>query len=164
MDSFYDFTAGAVALGIGATFIMDLWGIFAARVFGLPPPNYALVGRWVGHMHHGRFVHDKIAQAPAIAGEKILGWAVHYGTGVIFAAVLLAMAGVAWIQHPTLLPAVSVGVVTVAAPFLLMQPGMGAGIASRRVPNPVTTRLKSLLTHTVFGLGLYGAGWIMSAL
>ena len=46
----------------------------------------------------------------------------------------------------------------VAAPFLLMQPGMGAGIAASRMPSPASARLQSLITHTVFGCGLYVAG------
>lgn len=39
-----------------------------------------------------------------------------------------------------------------------MQPGMGAGIAASRTPNPRAARLQSLVTHAVFGLGLYLAG------
>jgi hypothetical protein len=32
---------------------------------------------------------------------------------------------------------------------------MGLGIAARRAPNPAMARLHSLVTHAVFGLGLY---------
>ncbi|MEW6332336.1 MAG: DUF2938 family protein, partial [Pseudomonadota bacterium] len=42
-----------------------------------------------------------------------------------------------------------------AAPFLVMQPGMGAGIAARRTPRPAAARVQSLVTHAIFGLGLY---------
>jgi Protein of unknown function (DUF2938) len=52
----------------------------------------------------------------------------------------------------------------VAAPFLLMQPGMGAGIAASRTPRPAAARLHSLVTHGIFGLGLYAAGWATSLL
>ena len=44
---------------------------------------------------------------------------------------------------------------TVAAPWLVMQPAMGAGIASRRTPTPGRNRARSLANHLVFGLGLY---------
>jgi hypothetical protein len=54
-----------------------------------------------------------------------------------------------------------VGIGTVAAPFFLMQPGMGAGIAASRTPRPNAARLQSLLTHAVFGLGLYITAWAM---
>jgi hypothetical protein len=55
-----------------------------------------------------------------------------------------------------------VGIGSVVAPFLLMQPGMGAGIAASRTPKPGAARLNSLVTHAVFGLGLYAAGWLWS--
>jgi hypothetical protein len=39
-----------------------------------------------------------------------------------------------------------------------MQPGMGAGIAGRRTPRPGATRIQTLITHALFGVGLYSAG------
>jgi hypothetical protein len=50
-----------------------------------------------------------------------------------------------------------VGVLTVAFPFFLMQPGMGAGVAASKTPNPGRARLRSLVTHAVFGAGMYVA-------
>lgn len=85
---------------------------------------------------------------------------VHYLTGFAFAALLVGIQGESWLHQPTLAPALMVGIGTVAAPFLLMQPGMGAGFAARRTPNPASARLQSLITHGVFGLGLYAAGWM----
>ena len=46
------------------------------------------------------------------------------------------------------------GLVTVAAPFLLMQPALGVGIAASKTPNPTAARLRSLMTHAAFGLDL----------
>lgn len=51
-----------------------------------------------------------------------------------------------------------IGVLTVAAPFLLMQPGMGAAIAASKMRKPNVARLRRLMAHSVFGLGLYMAG------
>ena len=51
-------------------------------------------------------------------------------------------------------PALTVGIGSVAAPFLLMQPAMGAGIAASRTPRPSAARMRSLVTHGVFGVGL----------
>lgn len=153
----------ALFVGAGATLVTDLWAIVRKRVLGIPPPDYALVGRWLGHMPSGRFRHDRIANAPAVPGERLLGWSAHYLTGVVFAGLLLAIVGPEWMDQPTIVPALLVGVVTVAAPFLLMQPGMGAGIAARRTPRPGAARLQSLITHCVFGLGLYAAAWLGSS-
>jgi len=148
-------------IGIGATAVTDLWGFARKLLLGKAPPNYALVGRWIAHMIHGRFRHDAIATSAPLRGEHIIGWTAHYLIGIAFAAVLIGIWGPAWIQQPTMGPALIVGIGTVAAPFLLMQPGMGAGIAASRTPRPAAARLQSLITHTVFGLGLYASGQVL---
>lgn len=159
-----EIVGSTLLIGTGATLVMDLWSLVRERWLGIPRPDYGLVGRWVGHMRHGRFRHAAIKAAPPLPGERWLGWGVHYLTGVAFAGLLLAGWGLHWVQAPTLAPALLVGVGTVAAPFLLMQPGMGAGVAARRTPNPAAARRQSLVTHAVFGLGLYAAGWLARAL
>ena len=147
--------ATTVLVGIGATVVMDAWSLVRRRLLGVAFPDYAHVGRWLGHMRHGRFRHASIARAAPVANERLLGWAAHYLTGIAFAALLPAAFGVEWLQAPTLAPAMAVGIGTVAAPFLLMQPGMGAGLAARHTPRPAVARLHSLVTHSIFGLGLY---------
>lgn len=153
----------AVAIGVGATLVMDGWGLVRKQLLGIPPADYGLVGRWLGYMAHGRFRHERIAAARPIPAEALLGWGAHYLIGVVFALLLVAMCGAEWLRQPTLLPALAWGVVTVAAPFLLMQPGMGAGIAASRTPRPNAARLQSLITHSVFGLGLYGSTLLLNA-
>jgi hypothetical protein len=148
-----------IFLGIGATAVMDLWGIVRKPLLGIALPNYGLVGRWIAHMTHGRFHHDSIVASAPVRGEHIIGWTAHYLIGIAFAALLVGIWGLSWIQHPTIGPALIVGIGTVAAPFLLMQPGMGAGIAASRTPCPASARTQSLITHAFFGLGLYAAGW-----
>ncbi len=150
--------------GLGATAAMDLWALLRRRLLGTPLPNYGLVGRWIGHMPRGRFVHERIAAAPAVSGERAIGWVAHVIIGVAFAALVPAIFGNAWLGEPSLVPALLVGIGTVAAPLLVMQPAMGAGIAARRLPNPRAARLQSLVTHTVFGLGLYLAARVSSSL
>jgi hypothetical protein len=44
---------GAIAIGIGATLVMDLWNLFLKRTFGIPSLSYCLLGRWVRHMPEG---------------------------------------------------------------------------------------------------------------
>ncbi|MRI34898.1 DUF2938 domain-containing protein [Endozoicomonas sp. OPT23] len=147
-----------ILIGVGATAAMDIWNLIRKPLFGIPFSNYGMMGRWMGHMAHGQFRHDAIAAAPSIAGEQVIGWTAHYVIGVIFAALLVGLYGNGWVGNPTIGPALAVGVATVAAPFLLMQPGMGAGIAASRTPNPASARLHSLVNHIVYGLGLYLSG------
>lgn len=148
-----------VTIGVTATAVMDAWGAVRQPLFGFARPDYALIGRWFAHMPRGRFRHESIAAAAPIHGERVVGWTAHYAIGISFAALLAAVGGRTWLQHPTLGPALLVGVGTVAAPLLLMQPGMGAGVAASRTRNPAAARLQSLISHTVFGLGLYAGGW-----
>lgn len=147
--------------GIGATAILDLWLLFLGRV-GVSTLDFAMIGRWVGHWPSGVFAHDAIRKAPPVNGELVLGWSIHYATGLGFAALLVAVVGTDWLRSPTLLPALALGVTTVAAPWLLMQPAMGAGIAASRTPSPSMNRFRSLANHAVFGLGLYLAALLLA--
>ena len=145
----------AIAIGIGATLLMDVWTVLRKRLLGVPALDYALLGRWLGHMPRGRFQHTAIGKATPVPGERALGWIAHYFTGIFFALALLALTGASWLCQPSLFPALLFGVVTVAMPFLLMQPAFGLGIAAAKTANPGKARLHSLITHGIFGLGLY---------
>ncbi len=158
-----DLLLRAVLIGVGATLVMDLWALLLKRLFNAPSLDYAMVGRWIGHLPRGRLTHPGIARSAPIAGERAIGWIAHYAIGVLFALLLLALWGPAWAARPTLLPALIVGIATVAAPFLILQPGMGAGIAASRMPKPGVARLRSLMAHASFGIGLYLAGWLVAA-
>jgi hypothetical protein len=148
----------AVAMGVGATLTMDIWAAVLRR-FGVPSLRFELLGRWVGHLPRGRWWHEDIARTPPVRGERLLGWCAHYAIGIGFAALLLAVHGLAWARSPTLTPALVIGVVTVVAPLLVLQPALGAGIASWKTPRPLFNSCKSLVTHTVFGVGLFLAAW-----
>ena len=158
-----DMVLDTVLVGAGATAFMDLWSLARRRLMGVPLPNYAHVGRWIGHMRHGRFHHDTIARAKPVAHEALIGWSAHYAIGTAFASLLPAFNGVEWLRYPTLLPALAIGICTVLAPLLLMQPGMGAGIAASRTPRPGVARMHSLATHAIFGLGLYLAARLVAS-
>jgi hypothetical protein len=154
MNRATEFIVTSVLLGAGATLTMDLWAAVLRR-FGVPSLNFAFLGRWLGHLPEGRWIHARIAEAAPIRGELLIGWGAHYAIGVSFAALLLAVFGLEWAKSPTLVPALFIGIVTVVAPLFILQPALGAGIASRKTPNPTFNVAKSLATHTIFGLGLF---------
>ncbi len=145
----------AVAVGIGATAFMDLWALLLKRGLGVPSADYCLVGRWVGHMPDGRFSHASIGAAAPKRFECALGWITHYIVGIVYAVMLVALVSGVWLARPTLWPALLFGVGTVLVPFLVMQPSFGLGIAASKAPDPSKARLKSLMAHAVFGVGLY---------
>ena len=150
-----------VITGLVATAVADAWTLARRKWFGTPLPNYGLVGRWIAHMPRGRFRHASIAAAAPVRGESVIGWTIHGLVGIAFAFLLLAVAGGEWFGHPTPLPALLLGLTTVAAPFFVMQPAMGAGVAASRTPRPGASRLHSLVFHGFFGLGLCAGGLVV---
>ena len=147
--------AGGVVAGVVATALIDVWALALHRFFGLPKPNWGLVGRWFGHLTRGVFVHDDIAAAKPWPNELALGWVMHYVVGILYGLLLFAVTSAEWRTHPTFLPALIVGIVTMGAGWFILQPGMGAGIAASKRPNPWTVRGLNLANHTVFGIGLW---------
>lgn len=154
----------AIVIGAGATAGMDLWATFLRRCFGVSSLDYALLGRWIGHFQRGQFAHENIGKAAPVRYERIIGWSAHYAIGVLFAAALIAVWGLEWARRPTLAPALIISVVTLIAPFLVLQPAMGAGIAASKTPRPNIARLRSIATHTVYGIGLYVSAWLRALL
>lgn len=159
-----DIVLQAVGIGAGATLVVDAWAFLLQRAWGIRPLDWALAGRWIGHFPRGRFMHADIAAATPVRGERWLGWSFHYATGIAFALALLAVNDSGWADRPTLAPCLAVGLLTVVFPFLVMQPALGAGVAASRTPRPAQARLRSLVTHGVFGLGLYLAARAVAAL
>jgi hypothetical protein len=159
-----EFVVCAVLIGIGGTVVLDIWNALLKRLFGVPSLSMGMLGRWFGHFPRGRFMHAGIAKAAPVPGERAIGWIAHYAIGITWAALLLAVWGLDWARRPTLVPPVIVGLVTVAAPFFIMQPAMGLGIAASKTPSPNAARLKSIASHTVYALGLYGSAWLAALL
>jgi hypothetical protein len=145
----------AVAIGVGASLLMDAWNLILKRAFSIPSLNYCLLGRWLLHMPEGTLLHSSIAAAPQKRLECGVGWVAHYTIGVVFALVFIVLAPGDWLSRPTILPALLYGIGTVVFPLFILQPSLGLGIASSRTPKPAQARLKSLVTHIVFGVGLY---------
>ena len=95
---------GAVVVGLGATLFMDAWALFLKHAFSIPAANYCLVGRWLGHMPEGTFMHASIAAAPQKRSECTVGWIAHYAIGTVYALALVALVSGSWLARPTLLP------------------------------------------------------------
>lgn len=146
---------GPIAIGVGATLLVDLWNAFLRRAFGIRSLDFRMLGRWLRHMPHGTFRHGSIAAAPRMHFESPVGWIAHYTIGVVLALVFVFLAPRDWLERPTLLPALTYGIGTVVFPFFILQPSLGLGVASSKTPHPMQARLKSLATHAVYGAGLW---------
>jgi len=163
MSEAAEITLRILLIGIGATALTDIWGLLLQRL-GIPTLNFAFLGRWIGHLPQGRWFHERIAATAPVKGERWMGWGAHYAIGVAFAALCVSLYGLEWARSPSLLPALSVGIGTVVAPLFVLQPALGAGIASSKTPTPLFNSLKTLTTHAIFGLGLYLAALVTVSL
>jgi hypothetical protein len=106
-------------------------------------------------MPEGSFMHASIVDAPKMDSECAVGWIAHYFIGAAYALVFVAIVSGNWLAQPTLIPALLFGIVSVLVPYLIMQPAFGLGIAASKTPQPTRVRLRSLMAHTSFGVGLY---------
>src|SRR5215210_6712129 len=111
---------GAIAIGIGATLVMDLWNLFLKRTFSIPSLNYCLLGRWLRHMPGGTLRHANITAAPRKSHECTVGWIAHYTIGAVFTVVFVVLVSGDWLARPTALPALLWGVGTVVFPFFIL--------------------------------------------
>ena len=152
--------SSALLMGLGATLTFDLWALLLKQAFKIAPSNICLVGRWIRYMPAGTFRHAHIASSPRKSGECIAGWIAHYLIGTSLAIAFVGLVGSHWLQRPTLVPALGFGIVTVLAPFLIMQPMFGLGFAASKTPDPRQARLRTLMNHFAFGIGLYLCGWL----
>ncbi len=150
----------SVILGIGATIVMDIWGLIL-KFFKIPSLNFSMVGRWIGHLFKGQYFHHPITKSEPILAENVLGWVAHYGIGIVFALIFVGFIGADWLSQPTFWSAYIWGVITLIAPYFIMQPGMGAGVMASKTPFPNKARLMSFLSHSAFGVGLYLTGLVI---
>ncbi|WKD25465.1 DUF2938 domain-containing protein [Pseudoalteromonas sp. KG3] len=150
----------AIVIGIGATAILDLWALLLGK-FGISSLNFCMVGRWLCFMRYGKWQHLAINKAAAQPNECAIGWFSHYFIGVIFALLFLLLMPSSWLAAPSLAPALLFGLLSVAMPFFVMQPALGLGIAAAKTLAPMAARVKSILSHAVFGVGLYLSAMVL---
>ncbi|RVC55851.1 DUF2938 family protein, partial [Mesorhizobium sp. M2A.F.Ca.ET.046.02.1.1] len=81
--------------------------------------------------------------------------------GMLYGVILVVLAGAGWLAAPTFLPAFILGIVTVGAGWFLLAPGMGAGWAASKLPNPTKVRALNLVAHTVFALGMFSTALLI---
>jgi hypothetical protein len=127
-----EFTLRAVAIGVGATVVMDLWAVLLQRLFRVQPSNWAMVGRWVGHFSNGKFLHDR----SRMRGPYVVSWRLAGLSTTSPASRMARCYSVSGASSgrgaPRCLPALILSWVALVAPFFVLQPGMGLGCRGRQ--------------------------------
>ncbi|MBT0958936.1 DUF2938 family protein [Alphaproteobacteria bacterium KMM 3653] len=152
--SFAELLFVGAATGLGATIVLDL---FAVLRQGWAPTHgfYCLVGRWVGLLPQNGLFHDDIRSSAPLTSEAMLGWGAHILLGVVYGVAFAIIFGMSAIVTPQLWQGLSFGLATVLVPWLIFQPLFGWGLGMSKAPDPWKMRMKGVINHTVFGLGIW---------
>jgi Protein of unknown function (DUF2938) len=142
-------------VGVIATAALDVWQQICRVLFGMPITDWAMIGRWVGHFRDGQLVHRDIAKAPPVAGERALGWLVHYVVGIGYAVVYLLLMRLVFQSPPDLVSALVFAALSVGVTWFLMEPVLGAGVMASRTPKPAVAMAHDFTSHLSLGFGLY---------
>lgn len=162
MNTYLELAVFSLIIGVGATIVMDIYAIIIKRFFNIASLDYRIVGRWIGNFKNGIFSHKNILQTAPIKNEQAIGWLAHYLIGISFAFLLLLIWGTSYAYKPSFWPALTIGLLTTIAPWFMMQPAFGFGIAASKTPNPTLARFRSIKAHAVYGIGLYLAALLLS--
>ncbi len=161
----HDVLLFTVLVGLGSTIVLDIWVTLLGKLTGFPATDWGMVGRWLAGLLRGQFVLDGSNTSPPGGGEKLLGWAFHYGIGFAYALIIPLVFGLGVIAQPTLLPFVAIGLVaSTVAGLVILFPGMGAGFFASKLPNQGARILYLIVAHAVFASAEYGTALVVAGL
>ena len=151
---------GIILVGVGSCAVFDVWQRVFHKMFGIPPSNWAVVGRWLlGVMSGGPVMAAGLAASPPRRHELVAGWGLHYlvaiGYAVIYAALMeMGLLSAGWLDG------LLFGVVSVVVPWFFFMPALGNGVLARLAPNPRLACAVALIMHAVFGVTM-GLGFVL---
>jgi len=138
--------------GVLATYGMDVTGrtIVAPALRMMPPGN---LGRWIGHMFKGRFIHEDITKAAPIAHEAAIAVTAHYAIGLTLGAGYALLLRVPQPRRSSFTRAAAYGAATTVFPWFWMFPARGQGVMGLR-DRDLRVPAFALCVHVAYGLGL----------
>ena len=141
-------------VGVGACVVFDVWQRLFHRFTGIPPSNWAIVGRWtIGLLTGGQLIVRDLELHPNRRNELGVGWFVHYGIAIAYAAIFMLLMR-ANILAAEFADGLLFGVVSVVVPWLFFLPCLGKGIMGRLTPNPPLVCALALMMHSIFGAAI----------
>jgi hypothetical protein len=143
-----------IASGVAATALLDIWQRVLHAATGIPPSNWALVGRWFTQAARGTFFHKAIADVAAAPNELAIGWIGHYAVGILYGFIYVPLMRNGLGLEPSLLNGLVFGAASVVVPWFFFMPAMGSGVLGANTPDPRRACLLAFIGHVVFGLGL----------
>ena len=141
-------------VGVGACVVFDVWQRIFHCFTGIPPSDWAIVGRWaIGLLTNGRLKVRDIEVKPDRRVELSVGWFVHYVIAISYAAIFMLLMK-ANILVAEFADGLLFGMVSVVVPWLFFLPCLGKGIMGRLTPNPLLVCTLALMMHSIFGVAV----------
>ncbi len=122
-----------------------------------------MVGRWIGHIPSGKFIHDPVSKSTEIKYENAIGWLFHYFIGIVYAVFYVVFVVLYLGLSASLLSAWVYGLVTILSPWFIMQPALGLGVCAAKAPKPNMVRLQNFAIHSIFGVALFFSWQVLNA-
>ncbi len=143
-----------VIVGVGACAVFDVWQRIFHWITGIPPSNWAIVGRWaIGLLTNGRLMARDIEGQPDRRNELGVGWLIHYVIAVFYSAIFMLLMKVN-ILVAEFADGLLFGVISVVVPWLFFLPCLGKGMMGRLTPNPLLVCALALMMHSIFGVAI----------
>ena len=143
-----------VIAGVLGTLMMDSLNFLFARTGMLLKIEVGMIGRMTAGWTRGRFRYRHPSEIEKVANETLYGYIAHYIIGVGLALPFL----LGWdllVGRPTSSGwALTYGVATTAASYLIVYPSMGLGVFGKRSPEGIRALLSPLANHLFYGVGL----------
>lgn len=149
-----------ICVGIFACVVFDITQQVVKRLTGLPPSNWAIVGRWFwGVVTDGKIIAKDLPSKDPKPHELRVGWIIHYlvaiGYAVFFSLLVLADILDVSVRHGLIF-----GMVSVIVPWFFFMPALGNGLLARRTPNPLLACGLAFMMHSIFGIAV-GVGFVI---
>jgi len=158
-DAYFSPIGYFLIVGLLATITMDITALAMVKTGIVQLGPYRLfpeiLGRWVGSIPAGTFVHSTIFSTAPVPHEKVIGIVSHYLIGLTLSSLLLFPHVRIWHRRIMFRTALLFGIASCVFPYFLMFPSMGFGILALKLPHPATLILFSAWNHLAFGLGIF---------
>lgn len=142
-------------VGILGTFTMDVLTALMIKLGLIAPLPPRLIGRWFVSLARGQFVHTDIGQLMPISHELGIAVPMHYAIGITLAFTYLLMTTLLGLNQQNPVFALVFGLFTCALPWFVMFPAMGYGWFGTHGPIGTRLFLSSVVTHCLYGVGLW---------
>ena len=149
-----EFLFEIIAVGIFSCLAFDLWQRIFKLLTGIPPSNWAMVGRWLINLIKNQQIFvENITAIETYHSELSIGWFFHYFVAILYAVVYFLLMEIK-IINPGFFDGLIFGVISVIVPWFFFQPALGNGILASKTSEPIKVCLLALMMHTIFGIAI----------